>query len=162
MIHILTAWKDTKKGGESKSRLFFIAMFRFPVSNRIILCYHILMKKVKTSAQLKKDLWKIFSKYIRLRDKGICFICGRKCEGSGYHASHFVPKSVGGIGLYFDEDNVHGCCYNCNINLGGNYYLYGEKLGRELAESLYARRGNITKDFPFQERIDHYKSLVLE
>lgn len=118
------------------------------------------VKKVKTNAQLKKELWVIFSKFIRQRDGGICYICGRKCEGSGYHASHFVPKSIGGIGLYFDEDNVHGCCYNCNINLGGNYYLYSLKLGKELSESLYKRKNIITKDYPFLEKINHYKSLL--
>lgn len=120
-----------------------------------------LAKKGKSStAKLKRDLWIVFSKYIRLRDKGICFICGRKCEGSGYHAAHFVPKSVGGLGLYFDEDNVHGCCYNCNINLGGNYYQYSLKLGKEMSESLYARKGNITKYFDYEMLIDHYKEVV--
>ena len=74
------------------------------------------MKK-KTQAQLKKELWKWFSLYIRKRDKGICFVCNRKCEGGGYHASHFIAKSIGGLALYFHEENVHGCCYNCNINL---------------------------------------------
>ena len=92
--------------------------------------------KVKISV-LKRKLWKEFSKYIRERDKGICFTCGRKCEGSGYHAGHFIPKSVGGIALYFNEDNVHGQCYNCNINLGGNQYEYGQRLGKEMVDKLY-------------------------
>lgn len=77
---------------------------------------------------LKRKLWEVFSKYIRQRDRGICFICSRKCEGSGYHAGHFIPKSVGGLILYFNEDNVHGCCYHCNVNLGGNLYEYGIKI----------------------------------
>lgn len=120
-----------------------------------------LSKKGKSNAsKLKRDLWTVFSKYIRQRDKGICFICSRKCEGSGYHAAHFVPKSVGGIGLYFDEDNVHGCCYNCNINLGGNYYLYSLKLGTELSEELYRRKHLIVKDFPFEEKLEYYTHLI--
>ena len=93
------------------------------------------MKK-KKNVKIKKILWKWFSLWVRQRDRGICFICGRKCEGSGYHAAHFVPKSVGGLALYFHEDNVHGCCYNCNINLGGNLYLYGKKLGEKKCEEL--------------------------
>lgn len=117
--------------------------------------------KVKTSAQLKKELWKWFSKYIRQRDKGICFICGRRAEGSGYHASHFIPKSVGGLALYFHEENVRGCCYNCNINLGGNLYLYGKKLGEEKCNELYELKKQITKDYPFEEKIRHYKNLVV-
>lgn len=113
--------------------------------------------RTKTTAQLKKDLWKVFSLYIRRRDKGICFICGKKCEGKGYHASHFIPKSVGGLALYFHEDNVHGCCYNCNINLGGNLYLYGQKLGQKKCDELYAMKGKITKDYPFLDQIEYYK-----
>src|SRR5574343_407265 len=95
-----------------------------------------LIMKTKTTGQLKKDLWKVFSAYIRKRDNNICFTCGRKGEGSGMHAGHFVPKSVGGLSLYFHEDNVHAQCYNCNINLGGNKYEYGKRLG-DKAEQLY-------------------------
>ena len=93
--------------------------------------------KQKTLSKLKKILWKHFSLFIRKRDKGICFICGRKCKGSGYHAAHFIPKSIGGLELYFSELNVHGCCYNCNINLGGNSYEYSVKLGPNKIKELY-------------------------
>lgn len=116
------------------------------------------MKK-KTNAQLKKQLWKVFSEYIRRRDRGICFTCGRFSQGSGYHAGHFVPKSIGGLSLYFNEENVNGQCFNCNINLGGNQYIYSRKLGKK-AEALYALKGKIIKDFPYEERINYYKSLL--
>lgn len=102
------------------------------------------MKKTKLNkvsknsiSKLKKKLWKLFSEYIRKRDKGICFICGRIASRSAYHAGHFIPKSIGGIELYFNEENVHGCCYHCNINLGGNLYEYGMKLGKEKVDMLY-------------------------
>lgn len=114
----------------------------------------------KTKGQLKKELWKWFSLYIRQRDKGICFTCGRKAEGSGYHASHFIPKSVGGLALYFHEDNVKGCCYNCNINLGGNQWEFGQRLGKKKVNELMKLKQKIIKDFPYQARIDYYKSLV--
>ena len=111
-----------------------------------------------TQGQLKKKLWKVFSEYIRKRDKNICFTCGKYATGSGYHAGHFIPKSVGGLALYFHEDNVHGQCFSCNINLGGNQYEYGKRLG-EKAEELYKLKGTIIKDFPFIEKIEHYKKL---
>ncbi len=94
---------------------------------------------------LKRKLWEVFSKYIRQRDNYICFTCGRKGEGSGIHAGHFIPKSVGGIALYFHEENVHAQCYNCNINLGGNQYVYGEKLGKKKVEELRRIQQQITK-----------------
>lgn len=119
------------------------------------------MKKPKTLGQLKKDLWKVFSSYIRQRDAGVCFTCGRQAEGSGYHAGHFVPKSVGGLALYFHEDNVHGQCYNCNINLGGNQFLYGKKLGKK-ADELYKLK-LLTEKWSMQDymdKIQYYKSKL--
>lgn len=119
------------------------------------------MAKKKSISQLKKLLWKEFSKYIRTRDKGICFICGKKAHGSGYHAGHFIPKSVGGITLYFNEDNVNGCCYHCNINLGGNLYEYGQKLGEKKVKELYALKNKIAKwsEEDYLEKIAYYKNL---
>jgi|APSaa5957512493_1039668.scaffolds.fasta_scaffold103311_1 hypothetical protein len=89
-----------------------------------------------TNGKWKKEFWKTFAEYIKKRDKGICFSCGRKAEGLGYHAGHFIPKSVGGLTLYFHEDNVRGQCYNCNINLGGNQWEYGQRLGEEKVAEL--------------------------
>lgn len=117
-----------------------------------------IMKK-KTPAQLKKILWKHFSLYIRKRDKFTCFTCGRKGDGQGMHAGHFIPKSVGGLALYFHEDNVHAQCYNCNINLSGNQYEYAKRLGLKKAEELLKLKQQTTKDFPYLEKIEYYKGI---
>ncbi len=114
---------------------------------------------MKTGA-LKRKLWKVFGEYIRKRDRNICFICGKYATGSAYHASHFVPKSVGGLALYFHEENVHGCCYHCNINLGGNLYLYGKKLGEKKCTELYKLKQVITKDYPYVSKIEEYKNKI--
>lgn len=119
------------------------------------------MKK-KTNAKLKKELWKVFSEYIRKRDKGICFTCGRKAESRGYHAGHFIAKAAGGLALYFHEDNVRGQCYNCNINLGGNQYIFGQRLGDAKAKELYALKQKIVKDYPFEDKIAYYKQKIKE
>lgn len=119
-------------------------------------------KAVKPISKLKKDLWKCFSAYIRKRDKNICFICGKRAEGSAYHASHFIPKSVGGLILYFNEDNVHGCCYHDNINLGGNLYEYSLRLGKEKVDELYALKGVIFKvnEQWYLDKIEYYKDKI--
>lgn len=96
-------------------------------------------------SKLKKKLWTVFAAYIKKRDNNICFTCGRKCEGSGAHAGHFIPKSTGGLALYFHEENVHCQCFNCNINLGGNQYIYGEKLGPDMVAALRSIRQRIFK-----------------
>ncbi len=110
---------------------------------------------------LKRKLWEQFAKYIKRRDHNLCFTCGRKGEGSGMHCGHFIPKSVGGIALYFHEDNCHAQCYNCNINLGGNQYLYGEKLGKEKVSELYLIKQQTNKwcEEDYLLKIEQYTKL---
>lgn len=94
-------------------------------------------KKIKkwSLAKWKREFWEVFAEYIKARDKNICFTCGRKVYGSEAHAGHFQKASICGLILYFHEDNVHCQCYHCNINLDGNQYEYGKRLG-EKAEWL--------------------------
>lgn len=124
------------------------------------------MKKKSSSRipTLKRKLWKVFSEFIRLRDKGICFTCGRKCEGKGYHAGHWIPDAAGGIALRFNELNVHGQCYHCNINLGG----YGERYTQRMEEfygegtihSLRSLKNVVIKDFPYEGLTKTYKQKI--
>lgn len=78
------------------------------------------------------------------------------------HAGHFIPKSVGGVALYFHEDNVHACCYHCNINLGGNLYEYGMKLGKEKCDELYRIKQQINKwsEYDYIVLINKYKGIL--
>lgn len=117
--------------------------------------------KTKTTGQLKKDLWKVFSAYIRKRDNYTCFTCGRKGEGGGIHAGHFVSKSVGGLSLYFHEDNVHAQCYHCNINLGGNQWEYGQRLGKKKVDELLKLKQQTVKwtQQDYLDKIKQYKEL---
>lgn len=111
----------------------------------------------KTIPQLKKILWKHFSKYIRERDNFRCITCGKVGEGSGIHAGHFIPQSVGGEALRFDERNVFAQCYNCNINKGGWGERYAEVLecrfGREYIEKLRKIRDQERKQWTKEELI---------
>lgn len=123
-------------------------------------------KKKQSISSLKKKLWGHFSLYIRQRDQYTCFTCGRKGEGSGIHAGHYIPKSIGGIGLYFDETNVHAQCYNCNINLGGYGAIYHQKMidkyGEDFVKELWRRKEqdyNKWSENDYIIRIERYKSL---
>jgi hypothetical protein len=93
--------------------------------------------KKKTVGYWKKKAWESFSRWIRNRDKGVCFTCNRPCEGAGYHAGHYIPRSLSGY-LYFDERNVHGQCYRCNIHLSGNADEYAVRLGENIVAELRA------------------------
>lgn len=122
----------------------------------------------KTSAQLKKELWKLFSEYVRRKDadeNGIatCFTCGRKNPWKMMHAGHYVRASAG-LSTYFDEQNIHVQCYACNIWRDGNSDEYAlrlhEKYGENILNELNQRKHRIVKDFPFTQKIEEYKAKL--
>jgi len=120
------------------------------------------MKGKKSLPKLKKDLWKVFSEYVRKRDKGICFTCGSRAWGRNYHAGHFIPKSTGGLALYFHEDNVHGQCAKCNLFLQGNQYEYGLRLGVRRVNKLKKLVGKTTQwsEADYLKKIKLYKNKI--
>ena len=72
--------------------------------------------------KLKKEAWKVFSRFIRERDK-VCFTCKKgKAQNAG-HWRHGHNK----IG-FLDEENVHGQCVRCNLWLSGNQQVYTLKM----------------------------------
>ena len=122
----------------------------------------------KKKINYKKLLWPIFSQFIRQRDKGVCFICGLKRPWKKMQAGHLIPKMIGGLGLYFNEQNVHCCCYRCNINLGGNGALYARKIkevyGQECLDLLYEmydeRKNFSISDEEYQGMIKKYSARL--
>lgn len=122
-------------------------------------------KKVKLST-LRKKLEVICNRYIRLRDKGICFTCGAYAEGSAYHAGHYIPKSICGIDLRYDQLNIHGQCYRCNIHLGGYGAMYEQnmrgKYGNAVVDALWAKKttGKKWYEKDFLEKIAYYENLL--
>lgn len=127
------------------------------------------VKRKQTVSQLKKKLWQIFSLYIRTRDNFICFTCGRKGEGSGMHAGHFVSKAISGFSLYFYEDAVHAQCYRCNIHLSGNWLAYEaamiKKYGKERTEEIKQLARTVTKSYTvaeYEEKIEEYTKKLYD
>jgi len=91
--------------------------------------------------KIKEKLWKTFSEYIRLRDadeRGYakCISCPNTLHYKLADAGHFIPKSHG-TWFYFNEDNVHLQCRNCN-RYGSNDtgYRYGQNLKAKIGEKL--------------------------
>lgn len=85
------------------------------------------IKKIKKKklSYYKKKAWTAVSKYIRERDRYVCFTCGKY----GNQAGHMFPKALGNA-LYFEEANIFCQCYHCNINLGGNGAIFALKFAR--------------------------------
>lgn len=126
------------------------------------------MKKKKKIpiTRLKKKLWKLCSEYIRKRDKNICFTCDRRAEGAGYHCGHFIPSSTCGIHLRYDERNLKGQCFRCNIHLGGNGAVFYKRMvlshGQEYVDELFKIKEEVHqwKEQDYLDKIDYYKNLL--
>lgn len=121
-------------------------------------------KKRKPLSKLKKELWKVFSAWVKQKENRICFTCGRPCDGNDCHGGHFIKASVGGIELYFHEKNVHVQCARCNIWLDGNQYEYGTRLGERTVNSLrkiqQETKGKTWDRKTYEKKIAHYKKLL--
>lgn len=111
-----------------------------------------------TLGKWKKEFWTVFTEYIKLRDGYTCITCGKKGSGSGIHGGHFIPRSVGGLSLFFHEDNVHAQCIDCNINKGGygaEYYpKLVEKIGQKRVDELFKLRDTGYKKYSKQDYAD--------
>ena len=82
----------------------------------------------KSIPTLERKLWKVFSDFIRTRDKWTCLTCGKYEEGRGMHAGHFHDKSISNPELYFHPRNVHAQCVACNLYRSGNKAIYATRL----------------------------------
>src|SRR3990167_8413376 len=129
--------------------------------------------KAKTAPQLKKQLWKIFSLYIRTRDailttktltEAICITCDKRYPIKNLHAGHFIPGRHNSI--LFDERGVHAQCGVCNLWLKGNTVKYYEKMkvmyGQDVIDELEKldEPKRQYKSFELLEMIDIYKAKI--
>ncbi len=98
-------------------------------------------KRLPTIKQLVKKLDQVFSLYIRLRDKGVCFTCGKKDEIKKMQCGHYESRSH--YNTRWDCQNANSQCLRCNIFLKGNYPIYSinleKKYGLGILEDLHLR-----------------------
>ena len=84
------------------------------------------MKKLSRS-KLIRELDRVFSIYIRLRDCNkdwivICPLCGARIPRKKSQNMHFISRWV--LKYRYDENNCHAGCYRCNVILNWNYIVY--------------------------------------
>lgn len=83
-------------------------------------------KKAVSISALKKKADKVFSDYIRQRDKGKCFTCGCVKEWKEQQNGHYITRSC--LALRYNEENCHCQCVGCNVFKHGNYTTYSLKM----------------------------------
>lgn len=123
-----------------------------------------LPKKIKkpTLSQLRRKLDKVFSEFIRQRDKGICCTCGKQDTWKYMQCGHYISRSS--LATRYNEINCHCQCVGCNIFKKGNMPSYTlflqKKYGYEIIQSLYKKSLEITKDFPYLSLIALYEGKL--
>lgn len=97
--------------------------------------------KRKSLSKLKKEVWAVFSPYIRTRDclettgsteVGLCFTCDRPYPLKELQAGHFVSGRHNAN--LFSERGTHAQCFNCNITLRGNPLEYRRRINKKYGE----------------------------
>lgn len=102
------------------------------------------MARTLSNEGAKKKAWAAFSRFIRNRDP-LCITCGNPATQAGHflHNSDKKNKQLGGNELWYDEQNVHGQCSQCNLFKSGNLGIYSvkliEKYGPDIIPSLYKK-----------------------
>lgn len=124
--------------------------------------------KAINRSNLIKQLDKIYSAYIRLKDckQGYtqCVTCGDIRWWSEHQNGHFFSR--GRLPTRWDDDNCHVQCMRCNIFLKGNYIKYTtwmiDTYGREFVDKLEAKSNSKTPITTLQikELILHYTEVI--
>lgn len=120
------------------------------------------VKKTKSLANLKKELDRVFSIYIRLRHPRRCYTCG-KTEVT-LQCGHFVPRQY--LATRWSEDNCRPQCIGCNIFGNGQLLDFEENLKKELGEKTVEKmkmsRHQVLKldRVWYETEIEKYKSMI--
>lgn len=121
-------------------------------------------KKPKTKTQLKEELDKIFSIFIRLRDKFECCTCGKKGDKTDIDCGHYIPRSH--MNTRWDEENCHAQCKGCNVFKKGNMDVYAlfmvNKYGDKILIEMNKRKNTIRQWSlnELKQEISKYKEKV--
>ena len=115
------------------------------------------MAKKMTITKAKKEAWKWFSKYIRKRDSlnghFVCCSCGRMYEEEKAQAGHFIPGRKNAV--LYSEEGTHAQCYNCNMNLQGNWPGYYQFMKEKYGQKVIDRLLEDSKEIVQMKAVDH-------
>lgn len=105
-------------------------------------------KKLLPIGSLKKKAWALFSQWLRLayaNANGMCqcVTCGRWYPWNrGIQAGHYYH---GRIAIYFDLQNVHPQCEQCNGYKDGSPRAYAEYLAKRYGVAALTRLGELAR-----------------
>jgi len=88
----------------------------------------------KTVSKLKKKADQVFSLYIRRRDNGVCFTCGKRGKIEEMQCGHYESRRHNAT--RYDERNCNCQCVGCNCFRNGNMTVYALKLQEKYGEGI--------------------------
>ena len=124
------------------------------------------LKAEQTYAKLIKKLDKVFSIFIRKRDKGKCFTCSTQKPWKEMDAGHYKKRQH--LGTRWDERNVNCQDTSCNSFKGGNMDVYAIRLeakyGYGILQELeeLKKKDKKYKTSELEKLIKKYSSLTKE
>lgn len=106
------------------------------------------MKRKKTYAQLKRELDRVFSLWVRWKDAdqkgvGTCFTCGIRKSWRLLQCGHFIPRNC--LALRWSEYNCRPQCVSCNVFKRGNYQEFAFRLGQATVGALLMQKHRTVK-----------------
>jgi len=131
------------------------------------------MAKKPTLKSLKAKLRELCKTIVRRRyankdGSWTCYTCDRRIENPcDAHTAHFIPSGACGAFLRFDLRNLRICCYNCNVNLGGNGVEYYPRMVKEVGQAAVDqlkrdKNKTIKADVIWYQKQITEKTLLLE
>jgi len=84
-------------------------------------------KKTISTTKMRDKVWKLVSKYIRMKERGVCFTCGNRRHWKEQNCGHFIHQAKTSK-LAFCEDILHCQCVKCNKYMSGNLLEYTTKM----------------------------------
>jgi len=117
---------------------------------RSLLTYQKQEGVVDNIGELKADLDRVSSRYIRLRDmeadgKITCYCCEKRVAWQKSHCMHFIDRVH--MATRYLIANLHSGCFECNVEKRGNLKAYAEHLENDtpgIVEFLQEQSRTIT------------------
>ena len=117
--------------------------------------------------KIQRLLWDECKRIIKKVFPPNCYCCGISIKGSGDHCAHLIPRAICGIFLRYDLRNLRRCCYNCNINLGGNGAIFYRKIlnieGQEYMDKLFEDKNKLIESSEiynfYLKLLEKYKNM---
>lgn len=122
------------------------------------------VKGAKSQADLKKELDRVFSIYIRQLYPKVCYTCGK--AATLLQCGHYISRQY--LMTRWSIENCRPQCWGCNGFGKGQPLIFEEKLkaeyGNDHVEAMKATRHKMMKvdSVWYQEQITRYKNLVAQ